>query len=196
MRGILRGAVAGLILCAGATGLQGQTGIYAGVTGGVIFPSKGTSSFGSPNPNVKSIGYHAQLSFTVAKQDSKVAFRVDGQYGSVNYEKGSSGNTPKTKILTVNGDIVLLPMPTGNARPFILAGPTYGSFHYRTGTSIGDENTSGAGFNAGAGLALGKRGAKALFVIESRYIYTKDHKYIPVGVGVRINLKQPRASGG
>ena len=193
MRGILRGAVAGLILCAGATGLQGQTAIYAGLSGGAIFPTKSASSFG---PDVKSLGYHAQLSLSVAKVGSKVAFRVDGQYGSVNYTKLPGGTTPKDKILTVNGDLVLIPMATGSARPFFMAGPTYGSFHYRTGTSIGDANTSGAGFNAGAGLALGKPGRKALFIIESRFIYTKEHKYIPLGIGVRINLNQPRSAGG
>jgi opacity protein-like surface antigen len=187
MRGTLRAVMAaGLFLTVGAAGLSGQVRAVAGVGGGVIFPSK--SSF--EPPPVKSLGYNIQLMLGIAPAKGKVSFRIDGQYASLNYEQGTGTAKPKDKILVGNADLVVHPTNGGSVRPYILAGPSYGHFSYRTGTGIGDETTNNFGFNGGAGLNMGT-GSKVWFFVESRYIYTKDHKYIPVTAGVRINLSQP-----
>lgn len=188
MRGMLRATAAvGLLLAFGAAGLQGQTAVVLGVGGGAIFPTKGDKSFG---PDVKSIGYHLQAIIGVQPGNSRITARVDGQYASVNYEPIGS-DTPKDKIFGVNGDIVV---HAGNSdaavRPYFLAGPSFYHFSYRTGTGIGDETDSNLGFNGGAGLNIGT-GKKLWFFVESRFIYTKNHSFIPVSVGVRINTAQP-----
>lgn len=190
MRGTLRtAAAAGFLFVLGASAVVGQTRVVLGVGGGAILPSK--SSF--EPPPVKSVGYHAQVMFGIAPSAGKVSARFDGQYASLNYEQQVSGARPKDKIFVVNADVVLHPGGNGAVRPYLMAGPTYGHFSFRnglTGTAGNNVSTNNVGFNGGAGLNMGS-GAKVWFFIESRYIYTKDHKYIPVTVGVRINTGQP-----
>ncbi len=172
----------GSLLVLATAGASGQTRVVLGLGGGVIFPTKG--SFGS---DVKSMGYHFQAMVGVAPGAGKVTFRLDGQYAGVNYEAGTSSVKPKDQIITVNADLVLHPTRAGSVRPYIMGGPTYGSFKYKSGVAGGaNETTNNAGFNAGAGLNIGGTG-KVWFFLESRFIYTKDHKYIPVTVGIRIN---------
>lgn len=185
----LRAARITLVLLAlGATGLSAQARLVLGVGGGVIFPTKG--SFGD---DVKSMGYHFQLMAGISPGAGKLAFRVDGQYGSVNYEEQTSGARPKDKILAVNGDLVFHPSRSGSIRPYLLAGPTWGHFSYSSGvTSVGDETTSNFGFNGGIGLNMGG-GEKTWFFAEFRYIHTEDHKYMPLTVGIRINTRQAYA---
>jgi hypothetical protein len=187
MRGILRvAAAAGLLVAFGAQGLHGQAAIVVGVGAGPIFPTKGESSFG---PLVKSVGYHFQGIVGISPANGIVSGRVDAQYASVNYETSGS-DTPKDKIFGVNGDIVIHPGNKGaGVRPYFLAGPSYYHFSFRTGTGIGDGSDSNFGFNGGAGLNVGT-GNKLWFFIESRFIYTKDHSFIPVTLGVRINTAQ------
>ena len=191
MRGTLRALMTtGLLLGLGTAGLAGQTRLVLGAGGGVIVPTKGESSFGD---DVKSVGYHMQLMLGIAPGNGKVSVRFDGQYGSVNYEAGTGATTPKDKILAVNADLVFHPSNSGGVRPYLLAGPTYGHFSFRSGVSgIGDVSTDNFGFNGGAGLNIGNS-SKVWFFTEARYIYTKEHKYIPITVGVRINLSQPYA---
>jgi opacity protein-like surface antigen len=70
----------------------------------------------------------------------------------VNYEAGTGATTPKDKILAVNADLVFHPSSSGGVRPYLLAGPTYGHFSFRSGVSgIGDVSTNNFGFNGGAG---------------------------------------------
>jgi opacity protein-like surface antigen len=178
---------AGLLLIVAAAGVSAQTRVVLGVGGGAIIPSK--SSF--EPPEVKSMGYHMQFMVGISPGGGKLSFRFDGQYASLNYEEQTSGARPKDKIFAVNADLVFHPSSGGSVRPYLLAGPTYGSFKFRSGlTSDPDESTSNVGFNAGAGINLGGS-SKLWFFAESRYIYTKDHKYIPVSIGVRINTGQP-----
>ena len=188
MRGTFRAmSTASLLTVAAAAGLVGQTRIIMGVGAGVIMPSK--SSF--EPPEVKSLGYHAQLMVGIAPSAGKISVRFDGQYASLNYEEQTSGARPKEKILAVNADLVFHPSSSGSVRPYLLAGPTYGHFSYRAGLSgTGDESTSNFGFNGGAGLNIGTAN-KVWFFTEARYIYTKDHKYIPITIGIRINTGQP-----
>jgi opacity protein-like surface antigen len=128
----------------------------------------------------------------IAPANGIISVRFDGQYGSVKYEN-PTGQTkaPKDKIFALHGDLVLHPRVKGGVRPYILAGPSYGHFSFRASTTpLGDESTSNFGFNGGAGLNLGT-GDKVWFFLEGRYVYTKEHKYIPVTLGVRINTSQP-----
>jgi opacity protein-like surface antigen len=186
MRGTMRAmAATGLLLVLAAGGLAGQVRVILGAGGGVVVPTKSESSFG---PDVKSLGYHLQLMLGVGARNSMIGVRVDGQYGSVNYEKVGTV-TPKTKIFAVNGDLVLHPTNSGGVRPYLLAGPSYGHFSFRSGLTSTDETSNKVGFNAGAGLNFGQR-EKVWFFTEARYIYTKTHKYFPITVGVRINLSQ------
>ncbi|HEU5220369.1 MAG TPA: outer membrane beta-barrel protein [Gemmatimonadales bacterium] len=191
MRGTLRAvATTGLLLVLGTAGLAGQTRLVLGVGGGPIFPNK--SSFSDNTYKVKSVGYHFQFMLGVAPGNGKLSFRVDGQYGSVKYEPLTTGTVAKDKIFAVNADLVFHPTTSGGVRPYLLAGPTYGHFSFRsglTGTASADETTNNVGFNGGAGLNFGNS-EKIWFFLESRYIYTKDHKYIPVTLGVRINTGQ------
>lgn len=190
MRGTLRAvAAAGILLLAGSTVVSGQTRVVLGVGGGAILPTKGDNSFGS---DVKSLGYHFQAIVGIAPGNGKVSFRFDGQYGSVNYEELTTGARPKDKLFVVNADVVLHPSGGGGVRPYLMAGPTYGHFNFRnglTGTAGNDETTNNVGFNGGAGLNIG-HGQKVWFFIESRFIYTKEHKYIPVTAGIRVNTGQ------
>jgi len=188
MRGILRAAAAaGLMIAFGVGGLHGQTSVVLGVGAGPIFPTKGDKSFG---PDVKSLGYHMQLMIGVMPAKGHISGRVDAQYASVNYEPIGSA-TPKDKDFGVNGDIVLHPgSGDGSVRPYFLAGPSFYHFSYRSGVTIGDASQSNLGFNGGAGLNIGT-GKKLWFFAESRFIYTKDHSFIPLTVGVRISTAQP-----
>ena len=194
MRGTVRAlAATGLLLVLAAGGAAGQTRVVLGVGGGAIFPNK--SSFSDATYKVESLGYNMQLMFGVAPGNSKLSFRADGQYASVKYEPLTTGTVAKDKIFVVNADLVFHPSTSGGVRPYLLAGPSYGHFSFRsglTGTASADETTNNVGFNGGAGLNLGM-GEKVWFFLEGRYIYTKDHKYIPVTAGIRINTGQPYA---
>jgi len=201
MRGTTRAlAATGLLLALGSGVLAGQTRVILGVGGGALQPTKGANSFGGTEAGQElkaKLGYHFQLMVGVAPGNSLVSFRIDGQYGGLHYGKLISGVTPKDKIFAVNADLVVHPTKSGSVRPYILAGPTYGHFSYRnglTGTAGADEVTNGAGFNAGAGLNIGT-GKKLWFFGEARYVYTKEHKYIPITIGVRINTGQPYQPG-
>jgi opacity protein-like surface antigen len=201
MRGTVRAmAATGLLLVLAAGGVAGQTRVVLGVGGGALQPTKGANSFGGTESGQElkaKLGYHFQFMIGIAPNKSKVSFRVDAQYGGLHYGKLTSGVTPKDKIFAVNADIVLHPSNGGGVRPYILAGPTYGHFSYRnglTGTAGADETTNGAGFNGGAGLNFGN-GDKIWFFLEGRYIYTKEHKYIPITLGIRVNTGQPYTKG-
>jgi hypothetical protein len=178
-------ATAALLLTLGAAGAQGQTTVVLGVGGGPIFPTKGENSFGS---DVKSAGYHGQVMVGFGQAGGKVSVRFDVQYGSVKYVPTTT-TKPKDNILAVNMDLVLHPSSSGAVRPYFMAGPTYGHFSYSSGAagaSYGDVTTNNFGFNAGVGLRLGSSD-KVWFFTEGRYIYTKEHSYMPLTVGVRIN---------
>jgi opacity protein-like surface antigen len=192
MRGTLRAlATTGLLLVVGTAGLAGQTRVVLGLGGGAIVPTKGESSFGD---DAKSVGYHFQVMAGVAPGGGKISVRFDGQYGSVNYEESTSGARPKDKILAVNADLVFHPSSGGSIRPYLLAGPTFAHLSHRSGvTGVGDVSDDKFGFNGGAGLNIGGT-SKVWFFTEARYIYTKERKYIPITIGVRINTGQPYAA--
>lgn len=174
----------GLLLMLAAGGVAGQTRLVLGVGAGALLPGK--SSFGD---NVNSVGYHGQLMLGIAPPAGKISIRFDGQYGSVNYDEQTIGVRPKVKMLVLNADLVLHPSSGGSVRPYLLLGPTYGRFSYRSGTgSVGDETTNGVGVNGGAGLNLGNAN-KIWFFTEARYVYTKEHRYIPITIGIRINTR-------
>jgi hypothetical protein len=196
MRDTMRAiATTGLVSALVAGGLAAQTRVVLGVGGGALLPTKGDNSFGGTEAGQElkaKLGYHFQFMVGVAPGGSKVSFRFDAQYGAVNYQKLTSGVTPKDKIFAVNADLVFHPSTGGGVRPYLLAGPTYGHFSYRnglTGTAGADATTSGVGFNGGAGLNFG-HGDKVWFFAEARYVYTKEHKYVPITVGIRINTGQ------
>ena len=199
MKGTVRAmAATGLLFVLAAGGVAGQTRVVLGLGGGALQPTKGNNSFGGIESGQElkaKLGYHFQFMVGVAPGTGKVSFRFDAQFGSVQYEKLTSGATPKDKIFAVNADVVFHPSTGGGVRPYLLAGPTYGHFSYRnglTGTAGANQTTNGVGFNGGAGLNFG-HGDKVWFFAEARYVYTKEHKYIPITVGVRINTGQSYA---
>ncbi|MGH7562631.1 MAG: outer membrane beta-barrel protein [Gemmatimonadales bacterium] len=192
MKGMFRSAlVVGLVLLPGAAGAQMR--LVAGIGGGPTFPVKsGFNDQANTPTDINSLGYHLQamLGFQPA---GRVGFRVDAQYGTIKYEEGVSGARPRHKIFAVNADLVFHPSrQDAGVRPYLLAGPGYYSFQFDDGQTgdINDADFNNVGVNGGAGLNLG-RSDKVYFFIESRYIWTEDHRIIPVTVGIRINLSQP-----
>ncbi len=172
---------AGAVAMLGTVEVSAQLRVVPGFGGGVIFPS----NFGDD----ANTGYVFTGMVGFRKAASKIAFRVEGQYGSVKYD-GLPGQTkPRDRIFNATGSLVFLPGNDAAAvRPYLLGGAGYYSFDYDDGQAgvAADVKTTGLGGHGGAGLLLGK-GPRIVFFVEGRYVYTEDHRYIPVTAGVRIN---------
>lgn len=189
MRWMARRAMTTALL-AGLTAapLGAQARVVLGVGGGLISPTKGDHSFGD---GVKSFGYHVQAILGIAPGSGRATVRFDGQYGSVNYRKLNAAVQPKVRLFVVNADLVLHPRTTSGVRPYLMVGPTFGHFNYRSGvSSLEDESATQPGFNGGVGLNIG-RSERIWWFLEGRYVYTSDHQYLPLTGGVRISLRQP-----
>lgn len=199
-------AASGLLFCLGAVELQAQARLVFGLGGGVVFPMKsGFNAVESPALSVKSLGFGGALIIGILpKEDSKVSIRFDLGYGNVHYETPTPARDkdPKMSIRNINADVVFhVGNQNGKVRPYILAGPTFVSWDYRTGvtssTAAGTGKVKGSfGFNGGAGLNFGS-GKNLWFFAESRIIWTKAQavtatgtekgtSFIPLLVGIRI----------
>ena len=202
MRGILRAATAvGVLLSSAAFGLHAQARVVIGLGGGLALPipkSKFNSVEAPGQLSAKSLGFGGLLYLSVVpKPNSMVDIRFDVDYDNVHYTATPARTgPPKMSIRNVNLDAVFHLGDKGSARPYLMVGPSFVSWDYRTGSTAAGAVKGGFGFNGGLGVGFGS-GKYFTFFGETRYIWTSKRAvatggtqtgtgFLQITLGVRI----------
>jgi hypothetical protein len=181
MRGIARAVVAvGVGFGLHAAGLQAQTPVRFGLSGGLSIPS------GSSSDGLKT-GWNGTALVQFFPASSPVGFQIDGSYHRMSFDNGAPVDGHEQVIDgTANVVYEFKTSETSRFRPYLIGGG--GVYNVKAKTDLGSSDSETKfGVNGGAGFNFGS--ARTSFFVEGRFhnvfVTGSDFHFIPVNIGVR-----------
>jgi hypothetical protein len=166
-----------------AAGLQAQTPVRFGLSGGLSIPS------GSSSDGLKT-GWNGTALVQFFPASSPVGFQVDGSYNRLGFDTGLPGAGPGHQQIIDGTANVVYEFKTSESsrfRPYVIGGGGVYNVKSKPDNGASDSETK-FGINGGAGFNFGT--ASTSFFVEGRFhnIFLSnvpDFHYIPINVGVR-----------
>ena len=189
--------VAALFAATGHAIAQGSTSIIKpisfGISGGVAVPSGDLSNGTGSGFTGVNTGYDATASLAIALPVLPFGLRGDASYNSFGHKNvvfpayvGNTGYTSDVRVASFTANVVYqISLPAPIVRPYLIGGVGAYNTHFSSAPS-GQQSSTNAGFNIGAGVALPLILANTF--VEARYHRVNASQgtiaYIPVTVGI------------